>query len=205
MARAKIYHPTFSFANRMWVLEERMDFRAAYLEEVRRGMRGYKRLAESAIAQVDDAALHAKIDPEANSIAVLMQHIGGNLRSRFTDFLTSDGEKPDRFRETEFAEDAARSRAQLMEIWEKGWQCVLGTLESLRPEDVERSITIRTEPHTVVQALNRATMHMAQHIGQIVLLAKHLKGAEWQTLSIPKGRSEEFKTVHNRNMGMPRA
>ena len=167
-------------------------------------MRGYKRLAEGAIAQLDDRALHVQIDSEANSVAILMQHLADNMRSRFRDFLTTDGEKPDRFRDREFADASTLTHAQLMEMWEKGWQQVFDTLSALRPEDLDKTVTIRTEPHTVIQALNRALMHYAQHVGQIVFLAKHLKGPDWKTLSIPKGRSEDFKAVHNRNMGMPK-
>ncbi len=165
----------------------------AYLDEVRRGLRGYKRLAEAAIAQLSQEELFRQIDPEANSVAVLMKHISGNMRSRFTDFLTSDGEKPGRHRDQEFIQENL-TREDLMRTWETEWQRLFTTLESLQPEDVGRTITIRGEEHTVLQALNRALLHYTQHIGQIVFLAKHIRGAEWKSLSIPRGKSEEYKT-----------
>jgi hypothetical protein len=164
-----------------------------YLEEIRRQLRGHKRMAESAIAQLTDEDLFRQIDPEANSVAILIKHIAGNARSRFADFLTSDGEKPDRFRDREFEITSRSTRDEVMRWWEEGWSYVFGTLDSLRPEDIQRTVTIRQEPHTVMQALNRALAHYAQHIGQIVFLAKHLRGAQWQTLSIPRGKSEEYK------------
>ncbi len=165
----------------------------AYLDEVRRGLRGYKRLAEAAIAQLSGEEMFRQIDPEANSVAVLMKHISGNMRSRFTDFLTSDGEKPGRHRDQEFIQENL-TREDLMRTWETEWQRLFTTLESLQPEDVGRTITIRGEEHTVLQALNRALLHYTQHIGQIVFLAKHIRGAEWKSLSIPRGKSEEYKT-----------
>jgi hypothetical protein len=170
------------------------DLAAHYLDEIRRQLRGHKRMAESAIAQLDDADLFTIIDSESNSVAILVKHIAGNARSRFTDFLTSDGEKPDRFRDREFEVSAATTREEVMRWWEEGWSCVFSTLESLEPEDLMRTVTIRQEPHTVLQALNRALAHYAQHIGQIVFLAKHLRSEEWKTLSIPRGKSEEYKT-----------
>ncbi len=165
----------------------------AYLEEVRRGLRGYKRLAEAAIVQLSQEELFRQIDPEANSVAVLIKHISGNMRSRFTDFLTSDGEKPGRRRDQEFIQENL-TREDLMRTWEAEWQRLFTTLESLQPEDLGRTITIRGEEHTVLQALNRALMHYAQHIGQIIFLAKHIRGAEWKSLSIPRGKSEEYKS-----------
>jgi hypothetical protein len=165
-----------------------------YLEEIRRQLRGHKRMAESAIAQLTDEDLFRQIDPEANSVAILIKHIAGNARSRFADFLTSDGEKPDRFRDREFEITSRSTRDEVMRWWEEGWSYVFGALDSLKPEDVQRTVTIRQEPHTVMQALNRALAHYAQHIGQIVFLAKHLRGAQWQTLSVPRGKSEEYKT-----------
>jgi hypothetical protein len=115
------------------------------------------------------------------------------MRSRFIDFLTSDGEKPDRFRDREFELTQSTSRADVMKWWEEGWACVFSAIDPLKPEDVMRTVTIRGEPHTVLQAINRQIAHYAQHIGQIVFLAKHLRSSEWKTLSIPRGRSEEFK------------
>jgi hypothetical protein len=164
-----------------------------YLEEARRQMRGNKRLAEGAIAQLTDEELFVTLDPESNSVAIIVKHLAGNMRSRFTDFLTSDGEKPDRFRDREFELTANSTRADVMKWWDEGWATVLATLESLKPEDVMRTVTIRGEPHTVLQAINRQLAHYAGHIGQIVFLAKHLKSEQWRTLSIPRGKSEEFK------------
>jgi Protein of unknown function (DUF1572) len=168
------------------------NFNAAYLQEVLRGLRGYKRFADAAIAQLREPELFLQIDAEANSVAVIMKHISGNMRSRFTDFLTSDGEKPDRRRDQEFIQEKL-THAELMQRWEAQWQSLFATIEALKPEDLERTITIRGEPHTVLEALNRALMHYAQHIGQIIFLAKHIRGAEWKTLSIPRGKSEEHK------------
>ena len=169
-----------------------MDLAAHYLEEAFRQLRGHKRMGEGAIAQLTDEEFFRAIDPESNSIAILVKHIAGNQRSRFTDFLTADGEKPSRHRDTEFVLESTTTRADVMNWWEQGWKTVFETLASLRPEDVTRTVTIRGEPHTVLQAINRAIAHYAQHIGQIVFLAKHLKSSEWKTLSIPRGKSEEF-------------
>lgn len=169
------------------------DLAAHYLEEAKRQFRGHKRMGEAAMAQLRDADFFVTLDPESNSVAILAKHLAGNMRSRFTDFLTSDGEKPDRFRDREFEVTAATTRAQVMQWWEEGWRTVLDTIESLTPEDVMRTVTIRGESHTVLQAVNRQIAHYAQHIGQIVFLAKHLRSSEWKTLSIPRGKSEEFK------------
>ena len=166
-----------------------------YLEEARRQMRGHKRMGEGAMAQLRDEDFFVALDPEANSVAVLVKHLAGNMHSRFTDFLTSDGEKPDRFRDREFELTGGTTRADVMKWWEEGWACVFAAIDPLKPEDVMRTVTIRGEPHTVLQAINRQIAHYAQHIGQIVFLAKHLRSSEWETLSIPRGRSEEYKTV----------
>ena len=166
-----------------------------YLEEARRQMRGQKRMGEGAMAQLRDEDFFVALDPEANSVAVLVKHLAGNMHSRFTDFLTSDGEKPDRFRDREFELTGGTTRADVMKWWEEGWACVFAAIDPLKPEDVMRTVTIRGEPHTVLQAINRQIAHYAQHIGQIVFLAKHLRSSEWETLSIPRGRSEEYKTV----------
>jgi hypothetical protein len=165
-----------------------------YLDEIRRQLRGHKRMAESAMSQLEDKDFFATIDPESNSVAVLVKHIAGNARSRFTAFLTTDGEKPDRFRDQEFEISADTTRAEVMRWWEEGWSRVFSTLDTLKPEDLSRTITIRQEPHTVMQAINRALAHYAQHIGQIVFLSKHLRSSQWQTLSIPRGKSEEYKS-----------
>lgn len=163
-----------------------------YLDEIGRQLRGHKRMAEGALAQLNDADLFVTLDPESNSIAVLIKHIAGNMRSRFTDFLTTDGEKPDRHRDQEFEVSSEATRDALMGMWEQGWAILFTTLESLKPDDLLRTVYIREEPHTVVQALNRALAHYAFHMGQIVFLAKHLRSTEWQTLSVPRGKSEEF-------------
>jgi hypothetical protein len=164
-----------------------------YLDEVFRGLRGHKRLADDAIAQLSDAEFFATPDPEDSSVAIVVKHIAGNLRSRFTDFLTSDGEKSDRNRDHEFVIGQGTSREQLLTLWEEHWQLLFDTINSLTPEDLERTITIRAQPHSVLQALQRATSHLAYHTGQIVYLAKHWKGVEWKSLSIPKGESEQFR------------
>jgi hypothetical protein len=168
------------------------DAATHYLEEARRQLRGHKRMGEGAMSQLRDEEFFVTIDPEANSVAILVKHLAGNMRSRFSDFLTSDGEKPDRFRDREFEIGPATTRSEVMKWWEEGWGYVFGALDPLRPEDVMRTVTIRGEPHTVLQAVNRQIAHYAQHIGQIVLLAKHLRSSEWKTLSIPRGKSEEF-------------
>jgi len=166
-----------------------------YLEEARRQLRGHKRMAEAAMAQLKDEDFFFTLDPESNSIAILVKHLAGNMRSRFTDFLTSDGEKPDRFRDREFEVPPTTTREEIMQWWEEGWTCVFTAIDALKPEDVMRSVTIRGEPHTVLQAVNRQIAHYAQHVGQIVFLAKHLRSSDWKTLSIPRGKSEEYKTV----------
>jgi hypothetical protein len=171
------------------------DAAVHYLEEGRRQMRGHKRLAEGAMAQLKDEELFITLDPESNSVAVIVKHMAGNMRSRFTDFLTSDGEKPDRFRDQEFELNPSTTRAELMKRWEDGWAQVFAAIESLKPEDVMRTVTIRGEPHTVLQAVNRQIAHYAYHTGQIVFLSKHIRSIGWKTLSIPRGKSENYKTV----------
>lgn len=156
--------------------------------------RNYKLLAERAIEQVSDEEFFATIDEEANSIAVIVKHIAGNLRSRWTDFLTTDGEKPDRNRDSEF-EMMGDTRESLMKFWEDGWQTLFNAIEPLTPEDFSKTITIRGEPHTVVEAINRQLTHYSYHIGQIVLLAKHFRSAEWKSLSVPKNKSAEFNQI----------
>jgi uncharacterized damage-inducible protein DinB len=172
-----------------------MDTAAAYLDEARRALRGHKRLAEGAISQLSDHELFHQLDPESNSVAVIMKHIAGNMRSRLTDFLTTDGEKPDRHRDLEFEINPGTSRAQLMEMWEAGWQIAFDTFASLQTADLESRVTIRGEPYTAFQALHRAVAHYAYHVGQIVFLAKHFRGAEWKTLSIARGESEQFNAA----------
>lgn len=150
-----------------------------------------KKLADKSIEQLSDEQLHVAIDPEANSVAILMRHMAGNMRSRWIDFLTSDGEKPDRMRDREF-EDPRQSRADLLAEWEHGWKCVFDALTPLSDADLQRIVVIRSEPHTVYKAISRQVAHYAGHAYQILLLAKHLQGSNWKTLSIPRGQSEEF-------------
>ena len=168
---------------------------AHYIDEARRQMRGHKRMGEGAMSQLKDEDFFVTLDPESNSVAIIVKHLAGNMRSRFTDFLTTDGEKPDRFRDQEFELTPATTRADVMKWWDEGWACVFAAIDPLKPEDVMRIVPIRGEPHTVLQAVNRQIAHYAQHIGQIVFLAKHLRSSEWKTLSIARGRSEEFKKV----------
>jgi Protein of unknown function (DUF1572) len=143
------------------------------------------------MAQVADAQLTAVIDPESNSIALIVKHLAGNMRTRWTNFLTSDGEKPDRDRDTEF-EAPPSNRDELMRMWETGWNCVFSALLPLSEEDLAKTVTIRGEAHSVAQAILRQVGHYASHVGQIIFLAKHLQSANWTSLSIPRGRSEEF-------------
>jgi hypothetical protein len=171
------------------------DLAKHYLEEARRQLRGHKHMGEGAMSQLRDEDFFVMLDPESNSVAILVKHLAGNMRSRFSDFLTSDGEKPNRFRDQEFELTPSTTRADIMQWWEEGWVCVFGAIDPLKPEDVMRAVTIRGEPHTVLQAINRQIAHYAQHIGQIVFLAKHLRSSEWKTLTIPRGRSEEYKMV----------
>src|SRR5713226_1496028 len=153
-------------------------------------LRYYKRLADRAIEQCPEEGLFSTLDDESNSIAIIVKHMAGNMRSRWTDFLTTDGEKPDRHRDTEFEAPPA-TRTELVEMWERGWKHVFDALELLSDADLARTITIRTEPHSVMQAINRQVAHYSYHVGQIVYLARHLAGDRWQTLTIPK-KSAEF-------------
>ena len=169
-----------------------MDPAAHVLEDARAVLRKYKQLGDGAMAQVDDAALFAQLDPEALSIALIVKHMAGNMRSRWTDFLTTDGEKPDRGRDSEFVLDPGTTRETVARWWEEGWRTVFAAIDPLTPDDVTRTVTIRGEPHTVLQAITRQVAHYAYHVGQIVLLAKHARGAEWESLSIPKGESKRY-------------
>ena len=168
------------------------DIATLYLDEVFRSLRGHKRLADDAIAQLSDDQFFALPDPESNSVAIIVKHIAGNLRSRFTNFLTTDGEKPDRNRDREFLMHNDAKREEILASWEQNWQLLFETINSLQPTDLERTVTIRGEPHSVLQAINRSVAHLAFHAGQITFLAKHWKGAEWKSLSVPKGQSEQF-------------
>ena len=165
-------------------------FTTSYHQESVAWFRSCKKMAEDAMAQVTDEQLFAALDAESNSIAIIVKHMAGNMRSRWTDFLTSDGEKPDRDRDSEF-EDAPTTRNELMKLWEAGWNCVFTALEPLSDEDLGRSITIRGQAHSVMQAIHRQVAHYAGHVGQIVLLAKHFQQGQWRSLSIPRGKSAE--------------
>ena len=166
-------------------------FRQAYLHDIARAFRNYKALGERAMAQVSDENLHAVVDPDANSIAIIVKHVGGNLRSRFTDFLSSDGEKPTRNRDDEFEMPVQASRPEVLGWWESGWAATLSAIDALTDDDLDRTIHIRGEAFLVMEALSRSITHTAYHVGQIVMMAKHLAGPHWVTLSIPKGRSKE--------------
>jgi len=163
----------------------------SYLEDSIAVFRYYKNLAERAMAQVTDEQLVTVLDDEMNSISQIVKHMAGNMRSRWTDFLTSDGEKPDRNRDSEF-EDPPATRAALLALWEEGWGYLFGALEPLSEQDLQRTVTIRGEAHSVMQAINRQVAHYSYHCGQIVLLAKHFKHSEWQSLSVPRGQSAGF-------------
>lgn len=167
-------------------------FEEHYLEETLLQFRKLKEQAGKALAQTSSDDFFATLDPESNSLAVLVKHVGGNLRSRWTGFLTDDGEKPDRDRDGEFEIRGGDTQASLMARWEAGWQCAFDTIGSLKPEDVSKTVLIRQEPHSVVQAITRSFGHTAGHVGQIVQLAKYLRWQEWKTLTIPRGKSEEF-------------
>jgi len=169
-----------------------MDIAAHHLDDIRIQMRKLRTLAEGAIEQVSDKDLFRQLDPESNSIAIVVRHVGGNLKSRFTDFLTSDGEKPDRHRDGEFEMPEGTTRESLMSDWALGFSRLESALAALTPGDLGRDVQIRGERVTVMQALHRSLAHTSMHVGQIVMLAKHLRGANWQTLSIPRGQSEQF-------------
>jgi len=165
---------------------------AHYLDDVRRQFVKLKAQAERAMAQVADDAFFRAPDPESNSIAIVVKHVAGNMRSRWTEFLTTDGEKPDRNRDAEFLVEPDDTRQRIMERWEAGWTLLFDTLAALTPENLTSTVLVRGEAHTVLEAINRQMTHYAAHVGQIVLLAKHWAGPGWQTLSIPRGKSKEF-------------
>lgn len=173
-----------------------LQFTTSYLEDSLSLFRYYKGLAERAMNQLSDEQLTLVLDDEMNSIAVVVKHMAGNMRSRWTDFLTTDGEKPDRNRDTEFAEPPA-TREALMALWNEGWQKVFDALEPLSEEDMARTVTIRGEAHSVMQAINRQVAHYAYHCGQIVFLAKHFGAANWKSLSVPRNKSTEFNARVN--------
>ena len=171
------------------------SFAIAYLDEARRSFRGYKRMADAGLAQLSDHDFFKSPDPESNCAALIVKHLGGNLRSRWTDFLTTDGEKPDRNRDQEFILTDADTRPDLMRRWDAGFQIAFDTIASLRPEDFSRTVYIRGDAHTILQAISRSVMHAAYHVGQILYLGKHLRGAEWTMISIPRGKSAEFNAM----------
>ena len=171
-----------------------------YLDDAITTFRAYKKLAEKALDQLRDEEYFIAIDDEANSIAIIMKHLAGNMLSRWTDFLTTDGEKPERNRDMEFVIEPQTSKADVMAYWEEGWRRTFETVEALQPEDLMRTVLIRGEPHTVVQALNRQLAHYPHHIGQIVFLAKHFRSSDWKSLSIPKNKSAEFNRYLEQNL-----
>jgi hypothetical protein len=167
------------------------QFTTSYTKDARDLLRHYKRLGDRALDQCPEDGLFTCIDAQSNSVAIIVKHMAGNMRSRWTDFLATDGEKPDRNRDSEF-ETPPQTRADVITLWEAGWKICLDSLDSLSDEDLTRTVTIRTEPHSVMQAINRQVGHYAHHVGQIVFLAKHFAGANWQTLSVPKRKSADF-------------
>ena len=168
-----------------------LEFTTSYVQDTISLFRQYKGLGDRAIAQAPDLSLAVVLDPESNSIATIVKHLAGNMRSRWTDFLTSDGEKPTRDRDREF-EAPPQTRAELLELWESGWQCTFEALSALTDADLGRTVRIRTEAHSVMQAINRNLAHTVYHVGQIVFLAKHFAGGKWTTLTIPRGGSANF-------------
>ena len=163
-----------------------------YYDDAISALKAYKKLADKAIEQVNDDELFVTLDEESNSVAVIMKHMAGNMFSRWTNFLTTDGEKPDRNRDMEFVIESNTTKADVLDYWERGWACVFAALEPLTLEDFEKTVLIRGEPHTIVQAINRQLMHYSYHIGQIVYLAKHFRSTEWRSLSVPRNKSAEF-------------
>jgi len=172
-----------------------MNIAAQFMAAIINAFKANKRLADRAVEQVPDSKLHTALDANTNSIAVIMKHVAGNLLSRWTDFLTTDGEKPGRNRDEEFV-DSFSSRAEVLAVWERGWSCLLATLESLKPEDLEKTVMIRGEPHSVPLAMERSLGHTCYHIGQIVQIARIHAGEKWNTLTIPRGGSEKFNQAN---------
>jgi hypothetical protein len=170
-----------------------LEFTTSYLMDSTDLLRYYKRLGEHAIAQASDEALLATPDSESNSIAIIVKHLAGNMRSRWTDFLTSDGEKPDRNRDSEF-ESPPQTRSEILALWESAWKIVFDSLAPLAEDDLGRTVRIRGERHSVVQAINRQVAHYAYHVGQIVYIAKHYSADHWKSLTIPRGKSSDFNS-----------
>ena len=176
-----------------------------YLNDIVRTYRNYQALGEKAIAQLaDDGALHAQIDPDSNSIAVIVKHVHGNLRSRFTDFLTTDGEKPDRNRDGEFEMPERASRDGILRWWVEGFAVAIGAVGAMKPEDLERTVYIRREAFLAVEAINRSITHTAYHTGQIVYVARHLASGRWTSLTIPKGKSKDAMAGDFKTKGIAR-
>ena len=167
------------------------QFKTSYVQDSIDLFNYYKKLGDRAMAQCPDEGLFATLDAESNCIAIIVKHMSGNMRSRWTDFLTTDGEKPDRQRDTEF-EEPPKTRAELIELWDRGWKYLFDALAPLSDADLVRTITIRTEPHSVMQAINRQVAHYSYHVGQIVFLAKHASADKWEALTVPKKKSAEF-------------
>jgi hypothetical protein len=180
---------------------ERDALGVACLSDVRQRFEGVKKAAERAAAQADDASYFEPLEEDGNSIALLMKHMGGSLESSFTNFLTTDGEKPTRNRDAEFVHEEGDTRATILAKWERGWGALFGTLDTLRPGDLLRTVHIRGEPHSVVQALSRHVAHQSMHTGQIIILARHWAGERWETLSIPRGKSEEYTAKMREKQG----
>jgi len=172
-----------------------------YLENATHEFEKLKALADKAIAQISTEDLFALLGEESNSIAIIMKHIAGNMRSRWMDFLTTDGEKSDRHRDSEFEIDEADTRESLLMRWEAGWRYLFEALEPLTEAHLGRTVLIRNEPHSVMQAINRQLAHYAYHVGQIVFLARHYAGGNWRSLSIPRGKSEIFNAKMTENTG----
>jgi hypothetical protein len=167
-------------------------FAVFYLQDIAQQFHRLKRLADRAISQLDDQEWFITLYDDANSVAIILKHVAGNMCSRWTDFFTTDGEKPDRHRDTEFELEQDDTKAVILARWETGWRILFGVLESLTVDDLERTITIRREPHLVPQAIHRQLSHYAYHVGQLVFLCRCIKGGDWQSLSIPRGKSSEF-------------
>ena len=168
-----------------------IDIRTVYLRDVIRQFSYYKSLGDKALSKAPDESLHTELDANSNSLAIIVKHVGGNLRSRFRDFLTTDGEKPDRLRDTEFEMTGRASREEILGWWNDGWTILMGTLNDLTPADLDRTIAIRKEPFLVIEALDRSLAHVSYHVGQMVYLARHFAGASWTSLTIPKGGSAQ--------------
>jgi hypothetical protein len=172
-----------------------------FLTSITSTFQSQKRSAEKAIDQLPDDKLHVALDANTNSVAVIMRHMAGNLRSRFADFLTTDGEKPNRNRDGEFVLDPSTPREQIMHDWESGWRVLFDTLASLKPEDLTKTITIRHEPYGVIDALLRAVAHQGYHVGQITQLARYLAKDQWTTITIPRGESRSFNAAMQEKHG----